>query len=126
MKNTKFLFVAALLASPLFLNAQSFVGNWAFEGVDQAGNAATHTISFSTDGTLTVDFASDGTVDVESTYTMDGDIISFSDTSDKSPCYGKVGKYHMKVESDKIIASLVEDPCDARRGDGTDLIMTKQ
>ena len=125
MKSTKYLFVGILLASPIFLNAQSLLGGWAFEGKDQAGKAATHTVNFNADGNLTVDFSSDGTIDVESTYTMDGDVISMSDISEDSPCYGKIGKYRMVVEGDKIIASLVDDPCDARRGDGSEMIMIR-
>lgn len=125
MKNVCFVFLCLFLGSQS-LTAQSMIGDWYVSGQMPDGTEVTHKITFKEGGTMTVDMGNDGTVDVNSTYTMDGYRISMSDTDEASPCKGKVGVYDLVIEKEKMVAKLVEDACDARRGDGKDMVMTRK
>lgn len=124
MKITRFLPVFLLLCTPFFLGAQDFLGSWTMPGTTPEGESITNTITFNADGTMTVDFASDGTVDVKSTYTYADGKVSVSDSSSESPCYGKTGVYQVAVNGKSMTATLVSDPCEARRADK--MMMTKK
>lgn len=117
MKTTKLLPILVLLLAPFLMQAQDFLGAWTISGTTPQGQSVTNTITFNADKTMTVDFGSDGKVDVHSTYTLKGNQVSVSDTSEGGGCYGKVGVYNVTVAGDILTATLVSDPCEARRAD---------
>ncbi len=125
MKYNKPLAMFILLFTPFLLQAQDIVGSWSVTGVTPDGTSITNTITFNTDMTMTVDMGSDGTIDVRAKYSVDGDVVSVSDTGTKSPCYGKVGMYRMSFADDKATATLVKDDCVERKGDGRPMVMTR-
>ena len=125
MKILQLLIILFVLLFPFVGSAQSILGDWAMEGTTPEGEATTTKISFLEDGKMTVDFGNDGTIDVQSTYQLNGNQVSFRDTSEESPCYNKVGTYEFQIEGDTLTARVVDDPCDERRGDGEPGTMTR-
>lgn len=125
MKFSKCLFLGVLFFVPVLLSAQSITGSWIMEGTTPDGVKVANKVSFGEDGVFTVDFGMDGSIDVNGTFTVDGGKISLSDSMEESPCYGKVGVYTFVVAGDEVTVQLVEDPCDARRGDGKPMTMKR-
>ena len=74
---------------------------------------------------MTVDFGNNGSVEVQMTYTMDGNKVSMIDHHEESPCKGVTGTYEVDVQGDECHVKLIEDACDARRGDGKPGILKK-
>lgn len=125
MRFSKFMLLGALFISPFFMSAQSVVGSWLMEGTTESGAKIMNKISFLANGDMTVDFANDGSIEVKASYTQAGDKVSINATVKEDPCYGTVGVYQVTMAGNTCTAKLVEDPCDARRGDGSPMIMTK-
>lgn len=117
--------LGALFIIPFFMSAQSVVGSWLMEGTTESGAKITNKISFLASGDMTVDFANDGSIEVKATYTQTGDKVSITATSKEDPCSGTVGVYQVTIAGNTCTAKVVNDPCDARRGDGTPMVMTK-
>ena len=117
MKTTKLLPILVLLFTPFLMQAQDFIGAWTISGTTPQRKPVTNTITFNADKTKTVDFGSDGKVDVRSTFTVNGKQVSVSNTGQEGGCYGKVGVYNVTVAGDILTATLVNDPCEARRAD---------
>jgi hypothetical protein len=126
MRSIKTTLFFLFLTLPFFLAAQDYVGSWNMPGMLEDGTKITNTVTMKADGTMTVDFGSDGAVDVNMTYTVTDGVISMTDHSKESPCHGTVGKYRIAVSGDTMTATLVDDPCDARRGDGSKMVMTRK
>lgn len=125
MRFSKFMLLGALFIIPFFMSAQSVVGSWLMEGTTESGAKITNKISFLASGDMTVDFANDGSIEVKATYTQAGDKVSITATSKEDPCSGTVGVYQVTIAGNTCTAKVVNDPCDARRGDGTPMVMTK-
>lgn len=125
MRFSKFMLLGALFITPFFMSAQSVVGSWLMEGTTESGAKIMNKISFLASGDMTVDFANDGSIEVKATYTQTGDKVSITATSKEDPCSGTVGVYQVTVAGNTCTAKVVNDPCDARRGDGTPMVMTK-
>ena len=51
---------------------------------------------------------------VKGTYKISGDNIEFTDVEGDFACPDAVGKYTWKVEAEKLVLTLVSDPCDGR------------
>ncbi|RPJ52883.1 MAG: hypothetical protein EHM23_32065 [Acidobacteria bacterium] len=51
---------------------------------------------------------------VTGTYKISGDQAEFTDLAGDYACPGAVGKYTWKVESEKLVFTLVDDKCDGR------------
>jgi len=51
---------------------------------------------------------------VKGTYKVSGETIELTDVEGEYACPDAVGKYTWKVETEKLVMNLVEDPCDGR------------
>ena len=125
MKRSKLIIAVFTLFTPFFLSAQSVVGDWLMDAVAPDGSLVKNKLSIKDNGIMEIDFGNDGTVNVVTSYTVDGDKISLKDTSEDSPCYNVVGVYQFKIKGNTNTVRLVDDPCEARRGEGTEMLMTR-
>lgn len=125
MNFSKLMLFSALFFLGSTLTAQSMQGAWLMEGTTEDGTKITNKISFAADGTLTVDFANDGTIEVRAAYKQDGDKVSILAPSKEDPCHGTTGIYQVSIDGDICTVTLVDDPCDMRRGDGKPGKMTR-
>ncbi len=70
------------------------------------------TITFKDGGSCEVAHSSGG--GVRGTYKIEGDEIEITDAEGDFACPEAVGKYTWKVEGEKLVLTLVGDPCDGR------------
>ncbi len=71
------------------------------------------TITFEKGGAFRVKHSSGA--GVTGTYKLSGDRIEFADQEGEFMCQDSDGKYTWKVDGDRLIFSVVDDPCDGRK-----------
>lgn len=123
MKLSQLFLAAALLLTPFFSSAQSYIGDWQWDQKTPDGNVITSTMSFKADGTYAVDFESDGTPEVMGKYTYQDGKMTIEDTSEGA-CKGVEAVYALTVEGNTATAKMVSDPCEVRAGDNDGSAMT--
>lgn len=116
--------VLLLFLAPGAVFAQSMVGTWQWDDT-MDGTTVTFSFEVKADGTWTVDVGNDGSVELSGVYTLDGDQMTITETGEGSPCSGVAGLYKMTITETTATASVISDKCDQRRGDGSDLVMTR-
>ena len=103
--------------TPLFMNAQDFIGTWGWTTVGPDGNAMPLQVTFKADNTFEIDFGADGTVEEKGEFSIKDGSTHIKVVTEGGPCYNKVGVYTMTVSGDTCTATFVSDECDARKGD---------
>jgi len=101
-----FLVLVFVLGGTQILNGQSVrfpVGSY---------ESGPFTITFKDDGNFEV--AHSGGGGVKGTYKVSGDTVELTDVEGDFACPDAVGKYTWKVEAEKLVMTLVGDPCDGR------------
>ena len=117
MKISKLFLLGALFMTPLFMNAQDFVGTWGWTTTAPDGSSMPIQVTFNADNTFTIDFGADGTADETGEYSVKNGSTHIKVVSEGSQCQDKVGVYTMTVSGDVCSAVLVSDACDVRKGD---------
>ncbi len=82
------------------------------EAMPDSGAHGNWEIMLADDGTFAV--RHDGTADVEGTYMIDGDRVTFTDTSGEFMCDPVTGVYRWSISGDQVTMSVVDDACDGR------------
>jgi hypothetical protein len=104
------IFLLIVIQIPLSAQESNVAGKW-----ERYINGATMTFVLDEKLNYTVDFDSDGNIEVNGSYKIEGNIITFNDKPGglASP---DPGVYTFVIEKDKITFVIKEDPSEGRSG----------
>ena len=114
MTTCKRLLLGLILFIPMWLAAQSPVGNWKMSVPDQDGKMTPLAVTIADNGTYAVDFGADGTVETRGKYTLDKDKLTIQDT-EGTDCTAQ-GVYTIRVDEKNLTMTRVSDGCPNRGG----------
>ena len=111
MYKLKVLCISFIFCLAFSISAQSWVGKWKMEFTTDEGILVL-TADLKTNGTYTLDLGADGTIEVNGTYTMSDDTMTFSDNG---ACQG-IGVYKVKATDTTLTLTKISDECTDRTG----------